>query len=348
MKTAVMIGAGASKPFGFPLTKDMFPAIKHQVLAGRLFGDSPEGKQRSDQLLEYLRGMLPGFDEDITLPLITDVLSLVDYSILVAATPIPKRRLGDLVAFRALLEHGIFQTLARPYREQVPDDLTRFARWLHSKADARDQEIALVSTNYDIAVEDRLFAMHGHNHQAIAERFDFGFDWRDPKRDALYRRPQEPAMRLYKLHGSVNWLRCDLCEHIYVNAEGSIAHQAFKSRIDDNNTCHCLHAPLRSVLVAPSLVRDVRDVNLLEVWKATLEYLRRADEWIIIGYSFPPEDIAIRSLLLRAYLAGAKQPVVRVVQLEEDPDTVSRYRLFFPNCRFVWGGLEAFVKTLDQ
>src|SRR5688572_14602864 len=183
MKTAVMIGAGASKPFGFPLTKDMFPTIKRQVLAGALFGDAAEGKARAGRLLEYLRGMLPGFDEDIALPLITDVLSLLDYSILVAATPIPKRRLGDLVEFRALLEHAIFQTLAWPYdRQRAPDGLNRLAQWLHTRAADEHEEIALISTNYDIAVEDRLFALHRNDHKAIAEWFDFGFAWRGPGR----------------------------------------------------------------------------------------------------------------------------------------------------------------------
>jgi hypothetical protein len=40
---------------------------------------------------------------------------------------------------------------------------------------------------------------------------------------------------------------------------------------------------------------------LLEIWQTALEALREAETWYIIGYSLPPEDVAIRTILLRAY-----------------------------------------------
>ena len=86
--------------------------------------------------------------------------------------------------------------------------------------------------------------------------------------------------------------------------------------------------------MAPSLVRDIRDPNLLAIWVHALELLRTADEWTVIGYSLPPEDIAIRYLLIRAYNSrGEKErPRIRVVQLGASNEVRSRYKLFFPNC----------------
>jgi hypothetical protein len=119
--------------------------------------------------------------------------------------------------------------------------------------------------------------------------------------------------------------------------------QFLGAKVDDN-TCHCGHHPLRAVMVAPSMVRDIRDANLLSVWRVALETLRSADAWYIIGYSLPPGDIAIRSLLIRAYHARDVSPHLEVVQHSEA--TYPNYRLLFklPKAQFHAGGLVAFLK----
>jgi NAD-dependent SIR2 family protein deacetylase len=224
--------------------------------------------------------------------------------------------------------------------------------WFLREGQAERRQIALISTNYDIAIEHLLFRAYKLKYSEIPQKFDFGMTWRAPL-DMQVHRPRNPELRVYKLHGSLNWLRCDLCEHVYVNLRGLIAHLAFRKKVNPANTCDCGHR-LRAALVAPSFVRDIRDVNLLEVWKAAFDYLRRADQWIVIGYSFPPEDIAIHSLFLRAHQGrptkrnGEKRPppAIRVIQDKEDAKTTARYKLFFPNCTFEYGGTEAFIDAL--
>jgi hypothetical protein len=155
-----------------------------------------------------------------------------------------------------------------------------------------------------------------------------------------------------KLHGSLSWLKCPLCGFIYVNTTGDVVAQAFREdKVDYNNTCVCGHGPVRAVLVAPSMVRSVLDPNLLTIWRSALEALRTAEDWVIAGYSLPPEDIAIRSILVRAYHARGpreRRPRIRVVQLERDETTEDRYRLLFPDVEFEYGGFESFVEKLPK
>ena len=119
------------------------------------------------------------------------------------------------------------------------------------------------------------------------------------------------------MHGSLNWLKCDLCGQYYIHPDSSVAHQAFREEIDEDNTCVCnSRLKLRTVLVAPSLVRDIRDSNLLQIWKAAIEAIRTADKLIFIGYSLPGEDLAIKSVIMRG-LNGrikSKRLEVEVVQ----------------------------------
>jgi hypothetical protein len=250
----------------------------------------------------------------------------------------------DLTQFRVLLERAILEVLdIRSLPHDCPESLSRMSGWLIAQANIEGQSLGIISTNYDIELETQLFKRYPHH--LINTEFDFGFSWRDTSTGVVYKRPADPSLRLYKLHGSLNWLRCDLCDHVYINTYGSIADLGFDEEIHKGNTCHCRYAPLRSVIIAPSIVRDIRDVNLLECWKNAIEFLRTATEWIIIGYSFPSEDIAIRSLFLRAYNARQIPPLVHVIQKGENRAVSSRYRLFFPNCVYETRGLEEFINN---
>jgi hypothetical protein len=175
--------------------------------------------------------------------------------------------------------------------------------------------------------------------------FDFGFTWRDPWTGVLHERSSGSMVKCFKLHGSLNWLRCDLCEHIYINLWGQIAQLPFSSQKTEANTCHCEHNPLRPLLIGPSFIRDIRDPSLVQVWKSTIELLRTANRWIIIGYSFPAEDIGVRSVFLRALQGRKRPPDVLVVQKGDDKATRARYALIFPKHRYRADGIEGFVSS---
>lgn len=342
---AYFLGAGASYPFGFPLTKDILPKIREEIASGVLFEGFPQAHERAERLGEALRALLPGFDQVAELPNITDVLSLVDYSLLTSTSPLrlwPPMEIQDL---RVLLEQAVYDVLWWPYpHDNPPPLLVRWTSALSVLAETSGTPPGIISTNYDLALESQLAQRWNYKPAC----FDFGFTWRDPKSGRRRDRPASPRLRLYKLHGSVNWLRCDLCEHIYINLRGAIGGYGYSRKRSENTTCHCEHNPLRTVLIAPSLVRDIREVNILEIWKHSLELLREADDWVLIGYSFPPEDIMVRSLFVRAGQGRRTPPRVTVVQKGDDPHTRARYEVFFPGCDYLSGGLEEYVNRLEQ
>ena len=104
----------------------------------------------------------------------------------------------------------------------------------------------------------------------------------------------------------------------------------------------CTDVRLDLQIVAPSLVRDVRDVSLLSSWRSALAWMRSAARWVIVGYSLPPEDLAIRSLLLRAYTTAVEPPEVVVVQ--NGDKARPNYELLFPGCDYRNDGLEEFLQ----
>ena len=79
--------------------------------------------------------------------------------------------------------------------------------------------------------------------------------------------------------------------------------------------------------------------------------LRLAKRWVIVGYSFPAEDLAIRSLLLRAYRGreeGMPLPEILVIQRKKNEALSARYTAIFPEAKFQWTGLEAFLKSWEN
>jgi NAD-dependent SIR2 family protein deacetylase len=399
-RTVIFLGAGASKGLGLPVTQDIFPILHERLYAepAPLFGGDATDQ---DHLKRCLEAILPGLcDVDVdpqgrdarrdTLPAITDVLSAIDYHLVAANAPSPNVTVSELARGRLLLERAVFELLVRNESsdalnmEGIPEDvraewqqtatfellprrppdyehdLRLAVDWIETLSRSKDR-VTLISPNYDIEIEQTLYSRLGY-HQVFAN-VDFGMSVRDPSTGRVYRRPDSARLGVYKLHGSLNWLRCDLCDNVYLNPVGAIAYLSFllgddaqrrkkkdprlkKLAASGANQCHCGYQPLRHVIVAPSFVRAVRDPMLLEIWRNVQEALRQADEWIIVGYSLPPEDVAIRSMFLRAYQGrdfATRPPRVVVVQMQEKDPELTRYRLLFPGHVYEVGGLSGYI-----
>lgn len=371
MKTAVFLGAGASKPFGYPLTNELLPRIFAAIDRGVLFrhANSPaENQADREWFATALRRFFPGLGDlwgRDALPAqpgvgVTDLLTQIDRAILHSES-----RAGlapeELVRLRQLTERAVYEAILHDNdRRKAPQRavLDRFFAWLRPQ----ESEAALVTTNYDAAVDQRIFRHLGQTDQRrsaerIGSAVDFGFPWRTVSEGTLVPRPAAPKWTLLKLHGSVNWLRCSVCGQIYVNPKGAIGAKAFKYGHDTWSECHCNDwAKLRLHLVTPSFVRQTNDAHLLGIWQAALETLRTAERWVIVGFSLPAEDVAIRALFLRAWDGHVLKRKPRVVAVqyvapgkEMSPSqqlTRDTYRAFFPENRLTYltSGLEGFLE----
>lgn len=345
----------------------------------------PIARNASD-LRRILTSILPGLaerDGDFAGASIIDVISMIEYCLIERHSPIEppsleSRKQGvpgpggyklgvpvedpssELVRARHLVSMAINGVLqgkeARVMRESLAGWMVRRAlRW-------RGRRVTLVSTNYDMLVEsaiyDHLAALPRARRRTVYDAVDFGFTWRDPQGELRGRLPKAP-LGILKLHGSLNWLRCEICGHVTINPTKRIASLDAWQVQNTYNSCEC-GGLLKSLLVTPSIVRDVRDPTLLSVWNAAIEDLRRADEWIFIGYSLPSEDVAIRSLLLRAFNTRQKRARlrVRVVSFENEappppPVPKDAFRMFFPRQHFEDAfyearGIQSFVSALGR
>jgi NAD-dependent SIR2 family protein deacetylase len=380
-KRVIFFGAGLSGTFGFPVTKYILPGIIGQIVQYRsnqnswLYKEEDSNQKFYMELLEDLLCKLsPGIKNIIagrpssaqlhklkSLPLVTDLLSQLDHWI-VSSQDIsdwnfkedysPVRKMTtlteriDLKVLKNIFEWAIISVIGQIDIEQAkgPDKLFSYIRRINSNPSK--SFITTITTNYDSLIEWNLIQNRSELNR-VSSLIDYGFSWREPiTNEKVYLRPRKPKFKVFKLHGSVDWLKCERCGHIYINPFTQLYQLAYINEKNEDNSCHCDYWPLKPVIVTPSYIRSVFDTNLHEIWKASIEELRTADEWIIIGYSLPNEDFNIKSLFLRALNGRANKPKITVVQFGDEAK--SRFKNFFGTEKLTYHnkGLEAYVKLL--
>jgi len=346
----MFLGAGASSHFGAPVTKQILPKLMKKLKDETLFARQAD----RDTLKNFLTELMPGIEsinqENV---LITEILSLIDYMLLSSFVPAPMTRAEHLNSCRMLLERAILDLLPgvhnRPDENQIQPDLKRLGRWMYEAGNSSG--LSLISTNYDEMIERELYSCFMQDgdrpFDKVNTAVNFGMSWRDGERDMVFHPPANSRHSVLKLHGSVDWMKCDLCGWIVCNDDFTLHEKSFCAvpveALTPSNTCNCGHWPLRPVMIAPSLVRDIRDINLLSIWKDACEELRTADRWFIIGYSLPIDDYAIRSMLIRALRSRKAPPKIAVYQWGNQPDIHDRYRAFLGECSFHTTGMKGFI-----
>lgn len=330
MKNIVLfLGAGASKAFGYPLTREILPNIITAINEETLFKNA--GKVLAAEYRFMLKNLLislsPGIahylekrtiEDKSSLPLVTELLSQVDYSIIsfrdikdwnfefgnqIIRKPESLRSRWQLDDLKALFEWAIISEIQPKKREitkgkeGIPHSLDGFIEWIKKTNRSGKAFATVITSNYDYSLEWSLLDW-GEANDAY-KIFDYGLSWRNPfDKGEVFLRPAKSRFKIFKLHGSSDWLQCQRCGYIYINTTEDLMKIPFSNKKEEYNTCHCGYWPLKPILVTPSFARSFYDSNLYEIWKASLEALRTANEWIIIGYSLPAEDLNIKSLFL--------------------------------------------------
>jgi len=348
------LGAGCSKNFGYPLTGEIMPGILDNLYKKDLFQldrkkTIVEKKQEND-LLKFIELLYPGLKglnlqrKKKWVPSIIEILSLVDHLCFYSIPPHPGLGEENLLHFRYLLNRAVAELLMDYQNLDYKPKEERLLKKFMSPivAEKKTSNISIITTNYDLSIDPEFEKVIADN------RVDYGIAYRGmDDHGTIVQQPPKPLFRYYKLHGSLNWLKCDLCGQYYIHPDGTIAHQAFREEIDDDNTCACNdYLKLKTVLVAPSLVRDIRDSNLLQIWKAAMEAIRTADRIVFIGYSLPSEDLAIKSVIMRGLNGRIKGRPLKVEVVQHGIASKQNYiNLFGKGIKYYEEGLTEYLKV---
>ena len=237
---------------------------------------------------------------------------------------------------RAAIEYAIFAVLENKLRSANFE--------LHSQAIDRlfpaPIEPRLISLNYDIIADNTL-----------ARRSQMAFpDYGCDIQTEMYRNRQKFG-KLFKLHGSLNWLYCPNCHRLDVAVSRSgqsfskALQELYASEGGDSNdldhryTCHgspCKSCGtfVRPVMITPTQKKDYRNPHIAQVWYRAEEMLRSASSAVFVGYSMPADDVEVVYLLKRG-LEQVPAKLITVVEFDEknrgvgEHDVGQRYQSVF-------------------
>jgi hypothetical protein len=301
-----LLGAGASKSWGLPLTNELFPlALK----------DVPKREDRT-LIRNFIRYQYPHFHRGWhNYPLFEEFLSLVD--VYLDFADVIKRshsfKIEDVERIREELLLAIPAVLHGARAKAAHPRVRKFAALLQPGD-------AVVSFNWDLLVEEALDHL--------------GKDWEYSLR--------EDAISILKPHGSLDWfdsndvatIKKDLLFPLNRKYKRILVFRRFRAP---------QISPVVPVILPPVINKKIDYKELQSIWRDAWRALRYATEIYILGYSLPPEDLHARFAIRSAIRGNEKLEghKLRIAVVNPDRNVYLRFaRLVEGSVKYYESGLQ--------
>ncbi|MBS0197242.1 MAG: SIR2 family protein [Planctomycetes bacterium] len=290
----VVLGAGATKACGGPLTAEILPqafslSLRHPDLLeplNRLLVE--KFRVPADRHQRRPKDYPP-------LPL---VLTLLDMAVDRRHSLGPTWTTADIRAARESAEYAVFGVIE--VMLEGPGNLAPHESILRHLAARTGRPPTVISLNYDVLVDNAMISAGEGQYPDYAC-------------DVATRAYRESGKwgELLKIHGSLNWLYCPNCHRLDMGIGRSgytykIARNTFDVPEYDasyerrrETKCRDCATPPRPVMITPTTLKDYRNPHISAVWYRALRVLREATRVVFIGYSLPWDDTDVIYLLKR-------------------------------------------------
>lgn len=297
MRTVVFTGAGAGKADGIPTQTELFRTFFRDSAAQP--GPRQELARAVADFFAVSFSVDPIADVNTPLPTFEEALGIIDLALARDEGLFRVGQVGNLGADLRMLRRQLVLALAATVardRRRVPEHHGKLVRALR-EADAISG-VTFVTTNYDTMIDDAVDAEAVGTDRGTGSLVDYGFA-------DLSSSPAEPhgddrSFPCLKIHGSVNWLYCPVCDVLDVTH----ASDGVTRLVDEPDAARCLICETfrTPVIVPPSYYKNMSNVHLGVVWNKASRALQGADNVVFVGYSFPTADFHVKYLLKRAQM----------------------------------------------
>jgi hypothetical protein len=228
--------------------------------------------------------------------------------------------LEDILSFAVMGDRlGIFDKSGQPRAGRVgvvlrklfsafPVDPTEFwdgpnllLDFLGTETFVSSLNLTVITTNYDLLVDCSLHRMG----RGISLGFRHAFE--TPVMDQVVDLYQQEGIRLFKLHGSVNWSPGKSPTEPPV-IDGRLVKTRSKAGSKVRPVCSLASFGDTDVplIVPPTFTKPEIRSPLLEVWGAAAKALQDANAVVFVGYSFPTSDVEMKYFFARALTDNLK------------------------------------------
>lgn len=289
MKTVYILGAGCSVEDDVPLVDNFFQ-IAFQKINGNLTR-SQDKKFRA--VRSFREEVLPGSN-------IEQLLGYIDLKLILHDNDSVIRR--KFLILRRQLLYLIFKTIGENIIQGRSENYKNFLR-NHLNYNLIN-DVTVISFNWELLLDNIIFEPLFRLENLCV---DYGTDFEMIKEDGLlisaYR---GSSYKLLKLHGSMNWMCCWKCHKRFFAFADKIIIPFFEKRTFKCPNCGGHLYPL---IVPPTFQKFKRrfEFNFLrDIWLEANKALTEARKIIIVGYSFPEDDVHFKHFLQGAVAENYK------------------------------------------
>jgi SIR2-like domain len=345
-----VVGAGFSRNAGLPLANEFTEA---------LLGVSHLSKDAQSTILaEFLRHFVDDLFgggtrvKPLDWPRLEDLFTTIDLAANTGHNLGPHYSASLLRTVRRALIVRVIRLLRESFAKRRMGLANEWKILRQFLREVPAEKSAFLSMNWDSVIEVTLekeqgIASFDYGCSAVAAQFQ-------GERVARRRVPANArTVQVLKPHGSINWMYCDACTHVFwfrdISAQ-KIPLRLFKAsdieRVHEVigkrppiapafPTCPDCQATALGTRFATFSYQKALDFPLHQAtWRTAEQLLQNAKNWIFIGYSMPAADYQFKHLLKRVQLARPTAPRVFLVTKGSTPDpdddpTVENYRRFF-------------------
>jgi hypothetical protein len=343
--TAIFLGAGASKAEGAPLQGELF----RDYFSSEHFKISCDEMDRelATFFLEMFRIDVDRSDEidKIRFPTFEEVLGLTDLAVMRKESFKNfdiENRATNSGRLRFIAQYLVF-LVAKVLAAKLGNDAVHHRKLVGALRDANKlQNVVFVSTNYDILIDNALIE------QRAGGDLDYGIEFRNFERAGEWERPMvNNCVRLFKPHGSLNWLFCPTCNELEITPKEKgvvtrLISDFSRSLCPD---CQSVYSPL---VVPPTFYKDLTNVFLSSIWNKTDVVLRKVNHIVFCGYSFPDADLHIKYLLKRAQTNRHGALEITVINDYKDKKPATRKEEEYRYKRFLGAEVNYTRKSFEE
>lgn len=316
MKTAILLGAGASSSEGAPLQNQIFKEYFKSVR------DNNSIHHEMERELATFFHSIFGIDVDhcdldnAIFPTFEEALGILDLA---------ERRKESLKDFDLeniasnsnrirFIRQYLVLIMAKVLHDKLEVPKGHHKKLIQSLKDSGNlKDTIFISTNYDILIDNALTALYPDF------MLDYGVDFTNFDRTDNWNRPSENPVCLYKIHGSLNWLYCPTCNSLTLTPKEKGVIRLLTDF--SNSVCSFCESVIVPIIVPPTFYKDMSNVFLSIIWNRVEQSLRMADHIIFCGYSFPDADMHVKYLIKR--IQTNRRNLMRFTVINNHPDKLN-------------------------
>ena len=290
-----ILGAGCSVEDGAPLMNDFFD-VAFSTVYSKL---SLTEKQKFDNVKAFRDKNLPGAN-------VEELLSYIDLEKYIEVRVTAK----EIRPIRQDVISLISKTMQTCLRGVSSNNYANFFTNMISSSEA---SIDVITFNWDILLDTAFFTQGSLLFYTDGTASSiYGAEFADLNAPST----QPALLQLLKLHGSLNWGFCSKCKKYYYKADTKIMEDLLETY---KYKCKCGQR-LKPSIIPPTFHKignnDVNFSIFKHIWKTAFRKIASADYLVVIGYSFPEDDIHFKLFLRNALVNNYeinKRPVKIIV-----------------------------------